>query len=385
MKKLLVNGGGHSEIPLIKASKELGFYVITTGYDEFGLGHIYSDEYIKADFSNKDEIVNLVQKNSIDYIIPSCNDFSILTASYVSEKLPIGNFDSYQTTKILHHKDLFRAFAMKYNISVPQAISLTSFQDIDKLKYPLMVKAIDLSGGKGIQKVDNKIDLQKAFEESLSLSREDSVIVEEFIDGTHHSASILIQNKKIIFDFFADEYFYLNQYLVAGASSNYIISNKCKNKLFEDTNRLIELLNLVDGILHIQFIIRNNTPYILEITRRSPGDLYLELVNLSSGINYAKKIIQLYCGLDVQIDSKEEKLITRHCIMSDKIGKLKNIIYDDNIKDNIIDEFMWWREGDEIKDMMTHKFGIVFLKYNSIEEMREKTDNIHKLIKVVVY
>jgi len=240
MKRILVNGGGHSEIPLIKASKELGFYVITTGYDEFGLGHKYSDEYIKADFSNKKEILDLVQKNNIHYIIPGCNDFSILTASYVSEELNIGNFDTYQVTKLLHHKNLFKEFAIKHKISVPQSISLTSIQNIDSLnvEYPLMIKATDLSGGKGIQKVYNKIDLHNAFKEALLLSRESTVLVEEFIDGTHHSASILIINKKIIFDFFADEYFYINKYLVSGATSNNTISNKIKDELFKSLKDL---------------------------------------------------------------------------------------------------------------------------------------------------
>jgi len=71
MSSLLILGGGHSEIPLIKASKELGFYVITTGYNRDGLGHKYSDEYIYADFSNKDEILNIVKERKIDFIVPS--------------------------------------------------------------------------------------------------------------------------------------------------------------------------------------------------------------------------------------------------------------------------------------------------------------------------
>ena len=44
--KLLLLGGSHAEIPLILAAKELGYYVITTGNDQKGLGHSYANKNI---------------------------------------------------------------------------------------------------------------------------------------------------------------------------------------------------------------------------------------------------------------------------------------------------------------------------------------------------
>ena len=58
-KKLLILNCCHSDIPLIKAAKELGFYVISTGNKPELIGHKYSDQYIKADYSNFDEILRI--------------------------------------------------------------------------------------------------------------------------------------------------------------------------------------------------------------------------------------------------------------------------------------------------------------------------------------
>ncbi|MED7787566.1 ATP-grasp domain-containing protein [Francisella sp. 19X1-34] len=386
MNKLLINGGSHSEIPLIKAAKELGFYVITTGYDKDGLGHKFSDEYIAADFSNEVAIYNIVKNNDIKYVIPGCNDFSLLTVSYISEKMNIGCYDTYETSLILHHKDLFREFALRNNISVPKACSISSIGELSKVNfsYPIMVKAVDLSGGKGVVRVDNEDELIKAINDSLNISRKKNIVLEEYIDGTHHSASILIKDGLIVFDYFADEYFYLNKYLVAGANTSYNVRDNIQKKLLIEIEKVIKLLKLKDGIVHVQFIINNEDVYIIEITRRCPGDLYIDLVSMASSVNYALQVLNLCCGRDIKepTNHTERKFITRHCIMADRKGKFEEIIYDASIRDNIIAENIWASKGDMIQDEMTDKLGIIFLEFASKREMLELTNNVHNLISV---
>ena len=43
MKKMLLLGGSHAEIPMIQAAKKMGYYVITSGNQVDGLGHPYGD------------------------------------------------------------------------------------------------------------------------------------------------------------------------------------------------------------------------------------------------------------------------------------------------------------------------------------------------------
>ncbi len=69
--------------------------------------------------------------------------------------------------------------------------------------------------------------------------------------------------------------------------------------------------------------------------------------------------------------------------MANHNGKIEDILLDEKIKDNIIDKMMWWEKGDEIKDYLTYKAGIIILKYNSAEEMYEKSESINNLIKIV--
>lgn len=391
MFKLLILGGSHAEIPLIKSAKKLGFYVITTGNKENDLGHKYADEYIKEDFSNKEKIYDLALKLKIDAICPCANDFAAISCSYVAEKLGFTHYDDYKTSLIIHHKDKFREFSIKNHLSVPMAKSFDSSEEvlnaINTFKLPIIIKPIDLSGGKGIQKIDNlNIDkVDEIVKYAFSISKAKKVVIEEFIEGTNHGLSCILINGKIQFHFCDNEHYYINKYMVSGASTQSGVPVVVINQLIEESEKIAKILKLKNGIFHIQFIQKDNKAYIIEICRRPPGDLYIDFVKYSTGVDYPKYLIKAFSGLDISdIEQKESTFITRHCVMTNQNGIIENVIYDDSIKENIIDEFIWWKTGDRIEDFMTYKAGIVFLKYNSLVEMEEKTEKINELIKIEV-
>lgn len=66
--------------------------------------------------------------------------------------------------------------------------------------------------------------------------------------------------------------------------------------------------------------------------------------------------------------------------MASQSGFLKDVVIDADIKKNIIESFMWWKPGDRINDYLTKKFGIVFLRFDSMGEMLGKTENMQSLI-----
>jgi len=384
VKKLLILGGGHSEIPLIKAAKALGFYTITTGYDKKGLGHPYADAYIFADFSNKELILQIVQEHHIDFLIPSCNDFAILTAAFVNEHINVGVFDSYEITKQIHHKTAFKTLAFELNLSVAKSKMLKQDSDLTSidLSFPLIVKPIDLSGGKGITKVETLQELKEGLTYAFEESREQYVLVEEFIEGSHHSCSLLIKDRQILFSFFANEYFYLNPYLVEGAYANPQLKADIKNQILADSQQLINHLHLCDGILHVQFIIKDEKPYILEITRRSPGDLYIDLVSYATSIDYAKAIVSLHTNGSYTPTKKGQiqKCILRHCIMADQNGYIQEVTFSPQLKTHIFHDILWYKKGETIEDFMKYKAGIVFAQFENIDQLKSTLPSIHKLI-----
>ena len=80
-EKVLILNGSFSELTIINEAKKMGYYVVTTGNMPDLIGHKYADEYIPADYSDKEKVLQIVKENKIDHVISCANDFGVLTAA----------------------------------------------------------------------------------------------------------------------------------------------------------------------------------------------------------------------------------------------------------------------------------------------------------------
>lgn len=387
--KLLLLGGSHAEIPLILAAKELGYYVITTGNDQKGLGHSYADKNIFADFSDKNAMLTLASTEKIDAICSGCNDFALLSTAYVAEKLSLPGHDSYEIAKQIHHKDKYRKLAESLEIPTPKSIRISTIEELKKnivsLQFPIIIKPVDLTGGKGIQRADSIEEAKNAFNVAMKKTRENYCIAEEFIEGSRHGFSCYISKERVVFYFADNEQYFLNQYLVSGANTPSSSSRATLEMLKEYSERIAKKLHLVDGILHIQYIEKDNgIPFIIEVCRRSPGDLYIKLVQYATGINYSKFIVMAETGMDVSaiLDAPTQGFWLRHCIMASRTGIIQQVSFAKEIQDKVIEKFLWYKPGENVLDFLHYKAGIVFLKFQSEKEMAFYTEKISEYIKI---
>lgn len=397
-KKMLLLGGGHAEIPLIQAAQSLGWYVITTGNAREGLGHPYADKNVFADFSDKDAMQELAKSEGVQAVCSGCNDFALLSTAYVCEKLGLPGHDSYATSIEIHHKDKYRALATRIGIPTPKAITVHTdnadeFESaIAQLTFPIIVKPVDLTGGKGIHRAANADEAREAYKDACSRTRQDHIVVEEFVQGSNHGFSAMLVKGKVAFAFSDNEQYYINKYMVSGANSPSTSNNKTLAMLREYSERIAQELHLVDGILHIQYIERaDGTPVIIEICRRPPGDLYIKFVKYATGIDYPKFIVQAETGDDISgiADVPTQGFWLRHCIMSDtqagengSSGIVRNVTFAPEIQGNIVEKFLWYKPGEVITDKLTYKAGIVFFKFDTLAEMQDKTARMTELAKI---
>lgn len=402
-KKMLLLGGGHAEIPLIQAAQSLGWYVITTGNDRRGLGHPYADKNVFVNYSDKDAMLELAKNEGVQAVCSGCNDFALLSTVYVCEKLGLPGHDSYATSLEIHHKDKYRALATRLGIPTPRALVVRSIADFEaaiaQLTFPIIVKPVDLTGGKGIHRAANADEAREAYKDACSRTRQDHIVVEEFVQGSNHGFSAMLVKGKVAFAFSDNEQYYINKYMVSGANSPSTSSGKTLAMLREYSERIAQELHLVDGILHIQYIERaDGTPVIIEICRRPPGDLYIKFVKYATGVDYPKFIVQAETGEDISsiADVPTQGFWLRHCIMSDCQageqtatgdickGIVRDVTFAPEIQGNIVEKFLWYKPGEVITDKLTYKAGIVFFKFDTPAEMQDKTARMTELAKILI-
>lgn len=391
MRKLLVLNGSHSDVPLIDAGKRLGFHVITTGNDPGLIGHRRADEYHQADFSDKQAMLDLARRLRVDAVCSCANDFGALSAAYVAENLGLPGHDTYETTLILHHKHRFKAFALSNGISTPFAVEYASVaqacSELDRLAFPLIIKPVDLTGGKGVSTVNTIGEYAKAVQLAFASSRIGRFVVEQFIRGTYHSFSTFVLNRKIVFVFSDNEYSLNSPFHVSTSGGPATGVEKVRDQLVDESQRIIAQLSLTDGIFHIQYIHSEDRAWIIEITRRCSGDFYPYPVRLSTGLDWAGWIVKAESGMDCKDFPNAEQggFFGRHCVLGRRPGIVRDIRIDPEVEGNVVENFVILGNGDVLDDRRANRIAsVIFLKYGSADEMIRKSTRMNELVRVEI-
>lgn len=383
MKKILILGGSHRDIPLIKASQELGYFVITLGDRDYYLGHNYSNKVYKVNFNDLDKVREIIKKENIDFLIPGSGEESYLNTVFLSQEFNIGNFDTYETAKLIHNKWKFKEFCLKNNISTPNGKFYKKEENLDNLTYPIVVKPTNLSGGRGVDVVYNQKELKISLSKAKDISNE--IFLEEYIEGNLIAYSIFLKDQKILYSFSGEDRSYLNKYLITTAYP-IKLHTKVQQKINNDIQKIAKLLNLVNGMFHFQILIRDNTPYIIDVTRRIPGDFYPYLIEYADKVKYSHSVIKAYTKgkIDNEFKNKntKQKFIIRHVIMANKNGNYRSLKIDNILKNKIIFEFNILKSGDEIKSYLNTQIGIIFIQLDNYD--KNVVNNLNKLIKVEI-
>lgn len=380
-QKLLLLGGSHAEVPLIQAAQRLGFHVITTGNRALDIGHRFSDQYIFGDFSNSDEMLQIARGLNIDAVCSGCNDFAAISASYVADVLSLGGHDTPQLCSLIHHKDTFYSFSKSCGVPVPSTIEVHSLEEArgvaGELGFPILLKPVDLTGGKGISKITSIQELSIAWETATSISRSSNLVLQRFIEGTNHAVSVLIKSGNVVFQFFDNEHYYANKYMVGGASFPSSISDTTRNAISNSISKLVKELNMVDGLLHLQFIVDDSeNHFFIDVCRRAPGDLYIELVELAAGVPYPELIVRAECSIPFEVvpHSVPHKHVGRLCLTPPHTGVLRS----DPMfigPGTLIQHISLLGPGDLIDRADIQKIGIYHIEFADVDDMLQVMNN----------
>lgn len=389
-ERILVLNGSYQEAPLIRAAKSMDFEVVTTGLVPEGFGHTIADKYVPRDFSDATAILDLARDLEVTGVVSGCNDFAALTAAQVAQWMELPGHDVPETAFILHHKDRFRDLIMSLGLPAIRAKAVRSLAEarraIESLGTPVLVKPIDLTGGKGISLCRHEKDLSSALHRAFSKTRSDHVVIEQFIDGDHHGFSCFIKGQKVLWWFADDEQYFLNPFLVAGTSVPASLSGSEVESLLSAVERIAASLSLTDGLLHVQAVRSVEGVSILEVCRRCPGDLYPEFVQLVTDWDYAKAVVQSELGKDIVLPPqfRQEDPFVRDCAMATRSGTFQGMEIAEEVRDRVIMTFPVLQPGSVVNDHMTQKCEILFLKFETLERMKRFLRDRNLLISALV-
>jgi biotin carboxylase len=393
-KRIMVLGGSHFQLPLIKRAKEMGLYVISCDYLPDNPGHKYSNEYHNVSTTDKEAVLEAAKELNIDAIATLSSDPAVPTVAYVADALGLIG-PSPSAISLLSEKDLFRSFLAKIGLKVPKNYVVRSSsipKEIVNSNLKFLVKPVDSCGSKGITfSSANTFDLSQAIEYALKNSRLGRCIIEEYIEGDQIHGDGYLQDGKLIYHYFGDHFFYTK-------SRNFIpISTRwpCKfndeilNKLVHQIEDISSASGYLDGPVNIEARMSSTEEvYIIEVGPRNGGNYVPIIQEHLTGFNFVNKIIYDSLGVSMLAsnDFKEKKVGAYYILHSEKNGVFKGIKIKDKIRDHIFFYKVFKNKGEFVSEYVGSNttIGVVLLEFNSTNERDNLMSNVSELIQVMV-
>lgn len=379
-KRVLLLNASHNDERLLQALKKKNCYVITSGNRPELPGHRLADEYVYGDYTDMEAMYRLAVEKRVDAVCPCCNDFGVITAAYISEKMGFPGQDDYETTLTIHNKARFKEFALKLGgINTPAAIS---FQNQEKAlqwaqtcayQLPLIVKPVDLSAGNGISRADTKQELFTCIQAAFKSSRKKEIVIEPFIEGTQHGFCTYLIQQKVVAVCSNNEHSFINPYRVEVDTYPAQNAEWVQEDLIRQIERMAKALELKDGIFHLQYIFHDGKAYILECMRRVLGNLYsIPAEGLGDGFDWDYWEVCAKCGFgleDFPAVVPQKGFWAYRALIAKQNGRFQGLQLHRDIENYIYKKKMLHELGYQISNYKSEPLGFLFLHFDSYEEM----------------
>ena len=275
------------------SSEPIYNYLIKSGHDVYVVGGNPGDflaktatNYISIDYTKTDQIRELIKELEIERILPGCNDRSYQVCAELNDDGKYKGIDTQFVTETILHKEKFRIFAETAGLPVPRLLDPNNVPET----WPVIVKPVDAYSGRGmtVLREQDQEFWPEAIRKAREFSHSGTCIVEQYIEGQLYSHSAFIREQEIFLDFIVEEHSTANPFTVDTSRVVFDFPEELLLKIRNSINLMARELELVDGLIHTQFIRKDEDFWLIEITRRCPGDLYSMLIELTTGIPYAE-------------------------------------------------------------------------------------------------
>ena len=183
-KKLLILGGNPETVPLVEIANNLGVKTIVTSSVENEPAKKVAWKSFDVNGMDVPAVVSLARDEKADGVLVGVADILVPAYCKVCDALGVPSYATQQIVDIFAYKDVFKATCERYGVhGVPEYYLDENFNasDIEKMKFPVMVKPVDGRSGMGMTVCNTPEELKPAVEKALEVSNCKRFIVERYM------------------------------------------------------------------------------------------------------------------------------------------------------------------------------------------------------------
>ena len=400
MKKILLLGGSSQQLVAIRAAKELNYYTVLCDYLPDNPGQYEADKFYGVSTTDIEAVYEIAKAEQVSGILAYASDPAALPAAIVAERLGLPT-NPAKSVEILGLKYPWRKFLHNNGFACPNFFSFDPLTPINEIKkkaqdftFPIVVKPTDSSGSKGVTRLDDWDGLEKAIRWADEYSRNKILLIEEFIQRSYPyviGGDIFVWDGKIVLygemDCLRDT---LRSPLIPiGKKKPSGLNKKQEEIVHRELQRVVTALGIRFGEMNIEILLdKDDNVHFLELGPRAGGNMIPIQLSDAFGIDLVKANVQAAMGVKPDFVNRPVNALSgcymHYVLHSYEAGAFNGIEIDESIKKFIYREVIYKKPGDKVEafDGAGKALGIMFLHFDTVDEMEHFCENHDTLIKV---
>ncbi|UVK50173.1 ATP-grasp domain-containing protein (plasmid) [Mesorhizobium sp. AR02] len=354
------NTTGTGEL-LMKRASLLGFetYLVTRNPARYPFLKDSVVQVIEAETRSPDELVGVATKLSGLAGIYSSSDYFVEAASSAAMAmgLPAANPEAIATCR---NKWKQAAELQRQSIAIPETRLATSVRDVEKIlaqaTLPVVVKPVSGSGSSGVRLCDSATAAIKAFEsargallDQVDLPSPD-ILIQQYVEGKEYSAEIIACDGTLhCLGILAKHKGPAPCFVEVGHDFPAPLPEPSHRELASFAAGAVSALGLNFGPAHVEFVIAESGPVIIEVNPRLAGGMIPVMLSHALGTSILDMVIGLYAGEGFTPPRASERAGAIRFRLAQTSGKLKRLGFSGNPEPTVPEAGLLKSEGEEVQ------------------------------------
>ncbi len=390
--KALVLCGGIPQMELLRQLKDRGITTFLADMNEKVEARKYADAFYAISVFDIDALKELVLKEKVDFVITVCADQVLEVVAKISEDLGLPCYIDHKTSLDVSNKAHMKKKFVEAGVPTSKYIITKTLEPdmLVGLEYPLIVKPVDSYSSRGVRKVTNYDDLVLAFCEAVKISKTDTAVIEEFVEGEEITVDVYVEDgaAHILGASVSDKISGNDKFVINRTRHPAITDDKIKTAIEDTAQKIADAFGLKNSPMLIQLISDGNRISVLEFCARTGGGIKFRLIKKFSGFDVVTAVLDLTLGEKPHVDTSTHRDIF---IVNEFIYCHPGVFdhlegFEELVDRGIITEFYPMKQkGIEIKTISSSgDRGAAFtIESNSLEDVKKKHKIARDTIKII--
>lgn len=301
-KRLMILGAGIYQVPLIRKAQELGLEAIAVSYAGNYPGFAIADRVVELSTTDAEGVLAAARDLRIDGVMTTGTDVAVRTIGHVCDALGLPGISEAAALRCTDKAAMKEAFAAGgVNTSPFEVVhdEAGACAAAERLGYPVMVKACDVSGSRGVTKVADPAGLSAAFAASLGATHTDHVIVEKFVPGHEIGVDGFVLDGELALFAPHDKFVYrAGDVAIPGGHAFPIAADDALlARICEQLELIVRATGMDNCAVNGDFMVMpDGQVSVIEVGGRCGATCIPELVSIHFGIDYYEQMIRAALG-----------------------------------------------------------------------------------------